>query len=60
MMFTLKLISQLCSAKNNARKNEEASELGHIGLLYCLSSQEYISMTLDVIHYFHWQVAAET
>ena len=38
MMFALKIISKLCSAENNARKSEEASELGHIGLLYCLSS----------------------
>ena len=53
MMFVLIIISKLCSAKNNACKNEEASELGHIGLLYYLSSQKYISKTLDVTHYFH-------
>ena len=41
-------------------KVKKPPELGHIGLLYCLSSQEYISMTLDVTHYFHWQVAMET
>ena len=38
MMFISKIISKLCSAKNNTCQSEEASELGHIGLLYCLSS----------------------
>ena len=60
IMFALKIISKLCSAKNNVCRSEEASELGHIGLLYCLSSQKYISKTLNVTHYFHWQVATET
>ena len=41
-------------------KVKKPPELGHIELLYCLSIQKYISMTLDVIHYFHWQVAMET
>ena len=36
------------------------AELGHFGLLYCLLSQKYISMTLIVTPYFHWQVALET
>ena len=39
---------------------EEATELGHFGLLYRLLSRKYISMTLIVTHYFHWQVASET
>ena len=37
-------------------KVKKPPELGHIELLYCLSSQEYISKTLDVTHYFHWQL----
>ena len=42
MMFILKVISKLCSAENNTYQSEEASELGHIGLLYCLLSQNEI------------------
>ena len=48
------------SAENNTCQSEEASKLGYIRLLFCLSSHKYISMTLDVTHYFHWQVAMET
>ena len=39
MMFVLKIISKLCSAENNECRSEEATKLGHIGLLsliYCL------------------------
>ena len=41
------MISKLRSAEKNT---EETSELGHTGLLYCLSSHKYISiiMTLHV------------
>ena len=39
MMLILKVISKLCSAENNTYQSEEASELGHIGLLYCLLCQ---------------------
>ena len=38
MMFIVKVVSKLCSAENNTCQSEEASELGHIELLYCLSS----------------------
>ena len=57
----LRMISKLCSAENNICESEETSELGHNGLLYCLSSHKYISiiMTLHVTHYFHWQVVME-
>ena len=61
MIFLLKIISKLCSAENNVCQSEEATELGHFGLLYCLhvkSDKHY--MTLNVTHYFHWQVAMET
>ena len=60
MIFLLRIISKSCSAENNVCRSEEATELGHFGLLYRLLSQKYISMTLIVIHYFHWQVASET
>ena len=60
MMFLLRIISKSCSAENNVCRSEEAIELGHFGLLYCMLSQKYISMTLIVTHYFHWQVASET
>ena len=33
MMFVLKIISKLCSAENNVCRSEEATEVGHIGLL---------------------------
>ena len=56
-MFILKIISKLCSAWNNTCQSEEASELGHIGLLYCLPNQKYISITLNMTHYFHRQLA---
>ena len=36
------------SAENNTCQSEEASELGYIRLLYCLSSHKYSSMTLYV------------
>ena len=39
IMFILKVISKLCSAENDTYHSEEASDLGHIGLLYCLLSQ---------------------
>ena len=48
MIFILKIISKLCSAENNICESE-ASEQGHIVLLFCLPSQKYISMT----HYFY-------
>ena len=46
MMFVLKINSKLCSAENNARKSEEASELGpHWAALLFVKSKKYISMT---------------
>ena len=39
-MFILKIISKVCNAENSACQGEETSELGHIGLLYCLSSHD--------------------
>ena len=60
MIFLLRTISKSCSPENNVCRSEEATELGHFGLLYRLLSQKYISMTLIVTHYFHWQVASET
>ena len=60
MIFVLKMISKLCSAENNAYKSEEATGARSHWAVLCLSSQKYISMTLNVTHYFHWQVAMET
>ena len=36
----------LCSGENNTCQSEETSELGHTGLLYCLSSHKYISIIM--------------
>ena len=47
MILILKVTSKLSSAENDTCQNEEASELSHIGLLYNLSSQKYICVTLS-------------
>ena len=60
-LHTKSIISHISSAENNSCQSEEASELGHNGLL-CnqLSSQKYICVTHSRTHYFHWQMATET
>ena len=39
MMFIWKIISKLCIAENNVCRSEEATELGHIGLLGSIAYQ---------------------